>query len=121
MHKLVILVDEMDSLPTFDELWPKFLSLAEQMPGLQREATSHVDRVVFGSSRCSLIHELFFDSLDALRQAMNSTPGLQAGQVLQKLTQGRLTLLITDHKEDELANIRKYSRPSEANDETRTP
>lgn len=121
MHKLVILVDDADRLPTFDELWPRFLSLAEQMPGLQREATSHVDRVVFGSSNCSLIHELFFDSLDALRQAMSSTPGLQAGQVLQKLTQGHLTLLITDHKEDELANIRKYTHPSEPSDEKLAP
>jgi hypothetical protein len=116
MHKLVILVDEVDSLPSFDEGWPEFLSLAEQMPGLEREATSRVDRVVFGKSDCSLIHELFFDSLEALRQGMNSAPGLQAGQVLQKLTQGKLTLLIADHKEDDLVNIRSHTRTPENDD-----
>jgi uncharacterized protein (TIGR02118 family) len=117
MHKLVILVDELEGQTNFDELWPGFLSLAEQMPGLRREVTSRVDRVVFGKSACSLIHELYFDSLEAVRQAMNSPQGLQAGQMLQKLTQGHMTLLIADHKEDELANILQYRSVQEKPDE----
>jgi len=117
MHKLVILIEGAESQSNFDDLWPKFLALAEQMPGLLREATSRVDRIVFGSSSCSLIHELYFDSLEAVRQAMNSPQGLQAGQMLQKLTRGQMTLLIADHKEDELENIRKHRLTRNGEDE----
>lgn len=113
MHKLLILIEEVENQTNFDELWPKFLRLAEQMPGLQREVSSRVERVLFGKSACSMIHELHFDTLEALRQALNSVQGQQAGQMLQKLTQGRLTLMIAEHKEDDLVNISQYRTPKE--------
>lgn len=110
MHKLVILVEGAELPAEFDESWPQFLHLAEQMPGLQREATSRVQHILFGRQDYVLIHELFFESLETLQEAMASPAGKQAGQILQRMSQGRLVLLVGDHNQDEMENIRRYSQ-----------
>jgi uncharacterized protein (TIGR02118 family) len=108
MHKLVILVEPPEDTAAFDETWPQFLRLSERMPGLRREATCRVEYVLFGEYQPVLLHELFFDSVDAIQQAMSSPEGRAAGEILQRMSGGRLTLLIADHKEDDLENIRQY-------------
>lgn len=108
MHKLVILVESTAETAVFDEFWPQFLHLAESMPGLVREATSRIDRVLYGQLNCTLMHELFFENWAALQKAMASPQGVQAGQILQRMTQGRVILMLADHKEDEIANLEKY-------------
>ena len=107
MHKLVILV-ESTATPNFHEFWPRFLHAAENIPGLRREATSRVGQVLFGDFECSMIHELFFDSIATLNAGLASEPGKEAGRLLQEMTAGRVKLLIADHSEDDLENIRKY-------------
>ena len=114
MHKLVILIDTAAETDEFQQLWPQFLHLAESMPGLQREATSRVSRVLVGGLSCSTIHELFFADAAALQKAMASPVGVQAGQLLQGMTRGRVILLIADHREDEAANLHQYRQPPAA-------
>ena len=111
MHKLVILIEPPEDYAAFDETWPKFLHVAERMPGLRRESTSRVDSVLYGSVDCTIIHELYFDSLAAIQEAMSSPEGRAAGELLQQMTAGRMTLLYADHKEDNLENILKHRRP----------
>ena len=118
MHKLVILVEHLSDETAFDELWPQFLSHSERMPGLKREATSHIDQPLYGRYQPALIHELFFDSLAALQEAMSSPQGRSAGELLQRMTGGRMSLLIADHKEDDLENIRRYRDEASSNAET---
>jgi uncharacterized protein (TIGR02118 family) len=108
MHKLVILVETPEDLDTFDDLWPQFLHHAERMDGLKREATSRIDNVLYGNSSYYLIHELFFDSQQAIQTAMTSDAGQSAGEILQQMTQGRMVLMLADHKEDDLENILKF-------------
>ena len=110
MHKLVILVETPEDEAAFNDEWPLFLFLAERMPGLRREATSHVDKILFGSSSFSLIHELYFDSFDSLKEAMNSQEGRLAGTQVQKMTHGRMVLLLADHAEDNLEHIQQFTR-----------
>lgn len=117
MHKLVIMIEDPEAQIEVDEAWPQFLHLSERMPGLIREATSRVEQVLYGRYHPVLIHELFFDSFTDLQQAMTSPEGRAAGELLQKMTGGRLTLLLADHKEDELANIRRYDRTGPEDDE----
>lgn len=107
MHKLIIIV-ESTTTPDFHVFWPRFLHAAENMPGLRRESTSRVNQVLFGDLQCALIHELYFDSYPALQSGLASEPGKQAGQILQEMTGGRVRLLVADHSEDNLENIRKY-------------
>ncbi|MBE9525054.1 MAG: EthD family reductase [Chloroflexi bacterium] len=108
MHKLIILIDGIAETTAFGESWPEFLHLAESMPGLVREATVRVDTVLYGSQQISMIHELFFNNQGDLRQALISKQGQDAGKILQKITDGRMTLLIAEHKEDDIDNLRKY-------------
>lgn len=108
MYKLVILIEAPDDWSAFEAGWPQFLHHAERMPGLRREATSRVEEVLFGNRTISIVHELFFDSRQAAQEAMASPQGSEAGRRLQELTQGRMTLLFAEHKEDELENILKY-------------
>ena len=115
MHKLVILIKEPDDWAVFDEAWPEFLMYAESMPGLRREVTCRVDSVLYGRSNIALIHELHFDTLKAVQEAMVSSAGRSAGRILQNMTEGRMTLFFADHKEDDIENIRKY-RPGMGNE-----
>jgi uncharacterized protein (TIGR02118 family) len=114
MHKLVIWIEEPDDWATFDETWPQFLHHAESMPGLCREVTCRVDSVLYGRGDIALIHELYFDSMQALQEAMTSPSGSAAGKVLQSMTGGRMTLFYADHKEDDMENIRKYKHDMES-------
>jgi len=107
MHKLIIFI-ESTATPGFHNIWPRFLHAAENIPGLRREATSRVHRVLYGDIQYALIHELFFDTLPALNAGLASPSGKEAGRLLQEMTGGKIQLLITDHSEDELENIRKF-------------
>ena len=60
MYKLVILIKPLAEWDEFEAAWPQFLHLVEKMPGLRREATSRIDKTLFGDLRYSQIHELFF-------------------------------------------------------------
>lgn len=113
MHKLVILIEPQDNPEAFDRAWPKFLHAAENMPGLLSEATCRVEAFLFGSYKVNMLHELHFASLEDAQAAMASAHGRLAGQVLQSITGGKLTLFLSDHKQDALDNIRKY-QPGEA-------
>lgn len=116
MHKLVILIETGEDEIDFDDAWPQFLHFAERMPGLVREATSRVEQILYGRYQPVLMHELFFDSFAALQKAMTSPEGRAAGEQLQKMTGGRLTLLLADHKEDDLDNIRSHQRLGSENE-----
>ena len=107
MNKLIILI-ESTSTPGFHDSWPRFLRAAESIPGLRREATSRISKVLFGDAQYAMIHELFFDSLSALQAGLASPSGKEAGRLLQDMTGGRVVLLIADHSEDDMDNIRKY-------------
>jgi uncharacterized protein (TIGR02118 family) len=107
MHKLIILV-ESTTTPNFHVFWPRFLHAAENIPGLRRESTSRVSQVLYGELPCSMIHELYFDSFAALKSGLASESGKEAGRLLQEMTGGTVRLIIADHSEDDLENIRKY-------------
>jgi uncharacterized protein (TIGR02118 family) len=113
MYKLVILIESTSGDPLIQETWPRFLRQAENMPGLRRESTSHVDHVVFGEFPYRLIHELYFDSMEATQSAMASEAGKAAGRLLQSMTQGKLTLFFADHKEDAAENLLKFREPDQ--------
>jgi hypothetical protein len=64
-----------------------------------------VDRLLYGHYHVAYLHELYFDSLQAASEAMASQEGQKAGEVLQRITKGNVTLLFAQHLEDELENI----------------
>lgn len=108
MHKLVILVETPADRMVFENEWPKFLHLAEKMPGLVRETSSHMENILYGSFNYSFIHELYFENAQAIFQAMASPSGREAGKQLQLMTNGKVVLFIADHREDDLAHINQF-------------
>lgn len=110
MHKLVILIHSSPSWQEKEDDWPEFLHLAEAMPALCREATSRVERFLYGEPAIVHMHELFFDTLEQAESAMASIQGRQAGALLQRMSGGQMTLFIADHKEDDIANLLKYKK-----------
>jgi uncharacterized protein (TIGR02118 family) len=110
MHKLIVLIPPAIEGPAFDDGWPEFLHNAERMPGLIREATVRVTSQLFGDHPVGMIHELFFADQTALQEAMHSPEGLAAGEILQQLTQGKMTLLIAEHHEDNIENLQRYRK-----------
>lgn len=108
MYKLVILIEPQDHTAEFDARWSEFLTAAEGMPGLRREVTARVDKVLYGKLAPHMIHELHFDSLKAAGAAMASPAGQRAGEVLQEITNGKVSLLFADHLQDELAHIHRH-------------
>jgi uncharacterized protein (TIGR02118 family) len=108
MHKLVILVETPTDQANFEDEWPKFLRLAEKMPGLVRETSCHIESTLYGDFNYSFIHELYFEDAQAIYQAMASPAGRDAGKQLQLMTQGKLVLFVADHREDELAHINQF-------------
>jgi hypothetical protein len=110
MYKLIILL-ESTSTPGFHNFWPRFLHAAESIPGLRKESTSRISQVLYGDSSYALVHELFFNTLPALQAGLASPSGMEAGRLLQEMTGGRMKLLIADHSEDDLENIRRYRQP----------
>ncbi len=109
MYKLIILIPGPETLPDFHDHWPNFLHQVEQLPGLQREATSHIHHVLFGSVGFEMVHELFFNSMEAMQQALASPQGKQAASTLHQMTHGQVSLLLADHREDDMVNIRKFT------------
>ena len=110
MHKLVILIDQLDDEDRFDEMWPEFLHISERMPGLIREATCRVESSLYGEQQPAFMHELFFETQEDIHQALSSPDGSAAGELLQRMTGGRMSLFIADHKEDAIENIRRFQR-----------
>ncbi len=110
MHKLIILVGPIADTLEFSEGWPEFLHHAEEMPGLIREAAIRVQATLYGDQDISMIHELFFENQEALQNALAAPQGRLAGYILQKITEGKMTLLSAEHKEDDIDNLRKYKQ-----------
>ena len=108
MYKLMILIPPEVEGPAFDEAWPEFLHMAERMPGLLREASVRITTQLFGDHQVGMVHELFFENQQDLHAAMSSPAGETAGKILQQLTQGQMTLLIAEHREDDIENLRQY-------------
>jgi uncharacterized protein (TIGR02118 family) len=99
-HKLLILFRSPLS-PDFEQRWSEhFVPLAEKLPGLRRVVVSHTHGGPAGPVDVYLLHELHFDSMDALKAAMLSPEGLAAGQMLVKLAGQQATLIFAEHMED---------------------
>jgi uncharacterized protein (TIGR02118 family) len=110
MHKLVILIETTGNQDEFERTWPVFLEAAERMPGLQKEATSHIEHILVGDLPYNLIHEMYFENMQATQAAMASPEGRSAGKLLQSLTDGRLVLFFADHNEDSLENFANFRK-----------
>jgi hypothetical protein len=108
MHKLVILIEPLKNADEFHSLWPEFLSHAEHMPALLREASSQVESTLFGERVYAQMHELYFATQSELQQALDSEPGQKAGRILHQITRDRLSLFTAECKEESGDSLRQF-------------
>ncbi len=102
MHKLIVLFRAPKDPPEFERRWSEaFLPPAEQMPGLRRIVVSRIHGGPGGPVDLHLLHEFFFDDEPALRAAMASPAGQQAGQALMAFAADQVTLCFAEHLEEE--------------------
>ena len=100
-YKLIILFKTPVDPADFQRRWSEeFVPLAEALPGLRRVVVSVAHGGPAGPVDMHQIHELHFDTLDALKSAMASPAGLQAGRCLVELAGQRVDLIFAEHMED---------------------
>ena len=100
-YKLVILFSQPADPADFERRWSEeFVPLADKMPGLKRVVVSRVQGGPAGPAEVYLIHELHFESHQALTTAMASAQGVAAGQCLIHIAEKSATLLFAEHLED---------------------
>jgi len=120
---MILIQPEIDQ-DAFFEGWPQFLEHAEQMPGLARIVTTPVHARLAGKYEPLMVHELIFESQQALELALASEHGVAAGKTLQQITGGAVTLLTAAHLEDSGENLRRLrnrTNPDRKADDEFTP
>ncbi len=108
MYQLILLIPIGIDLQYFDEQWPFFLELAEQMPGLIRESIVRIDQTLFGQTSLQRIYTFSFENQQDLKEALLSPFGEKAGNMLHDLTGGKITILTAESQEDTLSNIQSF-------------
>jgi hypothetical protein len=115
MYKLIILIEPEIDEETFFEGWPRFLEHAENLPELERLVSSPVHGHLVGAYQPLMVHELIFASQQALEKALSSEEGVAAGETLQTITGGAVTLLMAAHLEDSGDNLRSFRSKTNPN------
>ncbi len=107
MHKLMVLIRRPGDPSAFEDHWSReFVPRAERMPGLRRVTLSRVSGGLPGAPDLHLIHEFYFDNLEALQSAMGSSEGQAAGRALMAFAAAEASLAFAEHMEMDLPRAR---------------
>jgi uncharacterized protein (TIGR02118 family) len=102
VHKLMVVFRVPPPEADFEAHWSdEFVPAAEKMPGLRRVTVSRVLGSPVGGSEFYLLHEFFFDDLPAVKAAMASPQGQQAGGALMSFARPFVSLAFAEHLEEE--------------------
>jgi hypothetical protein len=115
MFKLIILIQPEIDQEKFFAGWPTFLEHAEAMPGLLRLVSAPIHAHLAGEYGPLMVHELIFESQIVLENALASAEGIAAGETLQTITGGAVSLLTAAHLEDQAENLRKLRQRARRN------
>jgi uncharacterized protein (TIGR02118 family) len=82
MVKLIVLLRNRSRQLGYGDGYNTFLMLVDDLPGLRRKAVSNVYAGPGGAAPFEAVVELYFDDRAALRTALTSPVGVEAGQKL---------------------------------------
>ncbi len=103
MHKLIVLIRRPEDPAAFEDRWSReFVPRVELMPGLRRVTLSRIHGKLPGATDLHLVHEFYFDGLEALQSAMASPQGQEAGRALMAFASAEASLFFAEHMEMEL-------------------
>jgi uncharacterized protein (TIGR02118 family) len=101
MNKLMVIFHTPPNIVEFEKNWSeRFVSKAERMPGLKRVSVTRVVGGPGGDVDIHLMHEFFFDDAKAVREAMVSPEGKEAGQELLSFAADYVTICFGEHFEE---------------------
>ncbi|MES0338477.1 MAG: EthD family reductase [Anaerolineales bacterium] len=101
MHKLMILFGRSGDYLDMETRWSnEFVKQAETMPGLRRVSVSRVAGGPSGEVDLHMVHEFYFDDLQALQRALASPEGQIAGKALMSFAAEHVTLCFAEHMEE---------------------
>ena len=109
MHQLILLVPNDVDLIKFDDGWPDFLKSAEQMPGLIRESVIRFDQVLYGTQEFQRIYLFSFADRQSLENALLSPSGEKSGDILHKISAGKIIILTGIMQSDSITHIKDHS------------
>jgi uncharacterized protein (TIGR02118 family) len=102
MNKLLVIFRSPPDVEAFERNWSeRFVSKAERMPGLKRVSVTRIYGGPAGEVDYHLIHEFFFKDAQALREAMVSLEGQQAGQELLSFAAEYVSICFGEHLEED--------------------
>lgn len=101
MHKLMVLFNSSEDSLTLETQWSNaFVGRAESMPGIRRVSVSRVVGGPGGGIDLHLLHEFYFDDLNALKAALASPQGQEAGQALMAFAGEQVSIYFAEHLEE---------------------
>ena len=99
MVKLVALYKKPNDPEAFDNhYFNVHMPLADKMPGLRRTEISKTVGAPMGEPPYYLMAELYFDDIDALKQAMSSPEGKAAAKDVMSFAGSIVTMMFADDK-----------------------
>ena len=101
MVKLVVLFRNRYRQMGYADDYNKFLILLDDLPGVRRKAVSNVYAGPGGPAPFEAIVELYFDDREALRTALTSEVGVEAGNKLLDFAGPDAVTLFADVLEEE--------------------
>jgi uncharacterized protein (TIGR02118 family) len=94
MIKLIIFFRKPTDTNTFeDQFAQRYVPAINKLPGLKRAAVVRGLGAPRGDAPYYLIHELYFEDMPALNQALNSTEGRDAGALLMSFAREIVTMM----------------------------
>jgi uncharacterized protein (TIGR02118 family) len=102
VHKLMVLFQSSEDSLALETQWSdEFVARAERMPGLRRVSVSRTMGGPGGAIDLRLLHELFFDDLAALKAALASPEGQEAGKALMGFAGEHVSVYFAQHFEED--------------------
>jgi uncharacterized protein (TIGR02118 family) len=102
VHKLMVVFHSSDDPLRLETEWStEFVARAERMPGLRRVSVSRIVGGPGGSADLRLVHELYFDDLEALQTALASDVGQEAGRALIAFAGDDVSVFFAQHLEEQ--------------------
>jgi uncharacterized protein (TIGR02118 family) len=102
MNELLVIFQSPPDVSEFEQNWSeRFVSKAEKMPGLKRVSVTRIYGGPAGEVNIHLIHEFFFKDAQAVREAMTSPEGQEAGQELLSFAADYVTICFGEHLEED--------------------
>ncbi len=100
MAKIIVLFGKPTNPEEFDEkYWKEHVPLARQMPGLKKYTVNKVVAAPRGEPAYYQLVELEFESMDALKKALESPAARESGKHGVKLATGGITFLYAESRE----------------------